>query len=85
MAFFGLLAGFGSGYVGLGGGVILNPIFIAFDVFPQVAFSTSMYLALYSSFANTILYYISGNLFIFDAIIYGFLSFVSSINGIHTI
>lgn len=85
MTFFGLLAGFGSGYVGLGGGVILNPIFIAFDVFPQVAFSTSMYLALYSSFANTLLYYISGHLFVFDALIYGSLSFIASIYGIHTI
>ena len=34
MAFFGLLAGFASGYVGLGGGVILNPIFISYEIYP---------------------------------------------------
>ena len=46
------------------GGVILNPILIAFEVFPQVAFSTSMYLALYSSLANTILFYLAGFIFV---------------------
>ena len=85
MSFFGLLAGFGSGYVGLGGGVILNPIFIAFEVFPQVAFSTSMYLALYSSLANTILFYLAGFIFVNQSIVFGILSFVASVFGIYSI
>ena len=57
LAFF---SGVASSMLGLGGGVIYNPVFVELNLFPTVAFSTAMYLALFTSLSNTILYAISG-------------------------
>jgi len=56
MILIALFAGSMSSMVGLGGGVIFNPIFLGFSMPPKVAFATGMYLAIFISLANTILY-----------------------------
>ena len=62
MILLGFFAGMMSSMLGLGGGVIYNPIFISFKIFPQVAFSTGMYLAIYTTLANSILFLIANQL-----------------------
>lgn len=57
LAFF---SGVASSMLGLGGGVIYNPVFVDLNLFPQVAFSTGMYLAMFTSLSNAVLFAISG-------------------------
>jgi uncharacterized membrane protein YfcA len=56
MLLFGLAGGFISGAIGLGGGVIFNPLFLKLDVTPMVASATGMYLVLFSTASSSILY-----------------------------
>ena len=55
----GLTTGILSSFLGLGGGVIFNPILLDFGVLPAVVSATGMYLTIFSSGTNTILYIIS--------------------------
>ncbi len=51
-----------SGTLGIGGGVIFNPLLVSLGVPPAVASSTGMYLVMFSTLTNSILYSISGYL-----------------------
>jgi len=44
--------------VGLGGGVVFNPVLIGLGVLPTVASSTGMYMIMFSSFLNTLTFYL---------------------------
>lgn len=57
-------AGFAAGSVGQGGGSIFNPLLISFKVHPAVAAASGMYMIMFSSFANTFMYVLSGYLHI---------------------
>lgn len=61
--------GFGGGWVagalGLGGGVIFNPLLIALGVPPKVSSATGMYLITFSKIATCIIYFLD-DLLIFD-------------------
>lgn len=86
-----ILAGFGGGLagaVGLGGAVVFGPILLSIGVAPQVSAATGMYMIMFSAFANTITFWLFGNLNtgyalwigLWSAIgIYFFLSVVSKI------
>ena len=58
--------GFGGGWVagalGLGGGVIFNPLLISLGVPPKVSSATGMYLILFSKIATSVLYVVFGQL-----------------------
>ena len=60
--------GFGGGWVagalGLGGGVIYNPLLMAMGVPPKVSSSTGMYLVMFSTVATSSMYLIFGNLIV---------------------
>ena len=51
-----ILAGFIAGTVGLGGGVIFNPLLLSFKVPPQVASATGMFMIMFGSLGNIFLY-----------------------------
>jgi len=51
-----------SSMLGLGGGVIFNPLLLDFGVLPAVASATGMFLVLFASGTNTILYTIDRTL-----------------------
>lgn len=59
-----LTLAFGGGWVagalGLGGGVIFNPILLALGVPPKVSTATGMYLITFSKFATSFFYIIFG-------------------------
>lgn len=56
MIFIGFIAGLISGGLGLGGGVIYNPLFLELGISPTVASATGMYLVMFGTLTNTILY-----------------------------
>lgn len=68
--------------LGLGGGVIYNPVFVDLNLFPQVAFSTGMYMAMFTSLSNALLFAISGQLFYSWAVYQAILSFIAAYIGI---
>lgn len=87
LAFAGVGGGLASA-VGLGGGVVFNPILIGMGVQPQVSASTGMYMIMFSAFSNSLTFAIFGNLSIQYALwigawsglgIYIFLKIVSAI------
>mmetsp|Transcript_34661 Transcript_34661/g.33849 ORF Transcript_34661/g.33849 Transcript_34661/m.33849 type:complete len:221 (+) Transcript_34661:1001-1663(+) len=53
---FSILGGWVSGALGLGGGVIFNPLLLSMGVPPSVSSSTGMYLILYSTAASSFIY-----------------------------
>jgi len=64
-------AGLMAGTVGSGGGVIFNPLLLSFGVSPQVASSSGMYMIMFSTLANSILYTMAGFLDVGYAIWWG--------------
>lgn len=54
----GSLGGGLASAVGLGGGVVFNPVLIGLGVLPTVASSTGMYMIMFSSFLNTLTFYL---------------------------
>mmetsp|Transcript_18863 Transcript_18863/g.21092 ORF Transcript_18863/g.21092 Transcript_18863/m.21092 type:complete len:115 (-) Transcript_18863:91-435(-) len=60
MAGIAIIGGSLSSLVGLGGGVIFNPLMIEFGVHPKVSGSTSIYLITISTFSATIQFMLLG-------------------------
>ena len=58
----GCFGGLISGTLGLGGGVIFNPLLLELNVNPIVASSTGMYMVMFSTLSSWILFVISGTL-----------------------
>ena len=85
MILFAFLIGTGASALGLGGGVVFNPLLIELGVQPQVASATGMFLVLFSSLSNTILYSLSGFMNFPWALWQGVFTFVGSIAGLKVI
>ena len=81
-----LFLGFGGGWVagalGLGGGVIFNPLLLAMGVPPKVSSATGMYLITFSKIATCVLYFIFGQLEIDYGLWIAFWSTVGAIIGL---
>jgi uncharacterized membrane protein YfcA len=58
--------GFGGGWVagalGLGGGVIFNPLLLSMGVPPKVSSATGVYLITFSKLATCLIYFLNGEL-----------------------
>jgi uncharacterized membrane protein YfcA len=52
-----------SGALGLGGGVIFNPLFLELGLHPQVASATGMYLVMFGTLSNSALYALGKQLY----------------------
>ena len=78
--------GFGGGWVagalGLGGGVIFNPLLLAMGVPPRVSSATGMYLITFSKIVTCVIYFIYGELVIDYALWAAFVSCLGSIVGL---
>lgn len=61
-----LALGFGGGWVagalGLGGGVIFNPLLMALGVPPRVSSATGMYMITFSKICTCTIYFVNGRL-----------------------
>jgi len=78
----GFFGGVLSGALGLGGGVLFNPIFLALGVPPRVAASTGMFMIMFSTFSSSVIYVIQGTLNIEFGLWLGFFTAIGSIIGL---
>ena len=58
----GFFGGWVAGALGLGGGVIFNPLLLSMGVPPKVSSATGMYLITFSKIATCVIYFIYGEL-----------------------
>ena len=65
--------------LGLGGGVVFNPLLLSLDVLPQVVTGTGMYMILFSTFSGTLVYLSIGTLLVKYALLIGFMSTIGII------
>jgi len=70
-----------AGLLGLGGGVIFNPLLLDAGHPPEVAAATGMYMVMYSSGAATVQYLITGDLNIEFSLWLGAFSIIGTITG----
>ena len=59
---FSMLGGWISGALGLGGGMIFNPLLMSLRVPPKVATASGMYMIIFASGASTVSYIFNGML-----------------------
>merc|ERR1712224_274182 len=81
-----LMLGFGGGWVagalGLGGGVIFNPLLLKMGVPAKVSSATGMYLITFSKIVTCVIYFLYGELIMGYALWCAFVSVVGSIMGL---
>ena len=77
--FLGFGGGFVAGALGLGGGVLFNPLLLSMGVPPRVSTATGLYLITFSKVITCIVYFIYGQLVIDYS---GWIAFVSVIGGL---
>merc|ERR1719231_514387 len=78
--------GFGGGWVagalGLGGGVIFNPLLLSMGVPAKVSSATGMYLITFSKIVTCVIYFIYGELVMDYALWAGFLTLILGLSVI---
>ena len=79
----GFFGGWIAGALGLGGGVIFNPILIAMNVPPKVSSATGMYLITFSKIATCIIYFLYGQLQLDYGLWAAFWSAVCAVLGLY--
>lgn len=79
----GFFGGWIAGALGLGGGVIFNPILIAMNVPPKVSSATGMYLITFSKIATCIIYFLYGQLQLDYGVWTAFWSSVGAVAGLY--
>ncbi|KAL6614358.1 hypothetical protein ACP70R_036628 [Stipagrostis hirtigluma subsp. patula] len=80
-----LLTGILSGLFGIGGGLLLNPIFFHIGVPPKTATATTMFMILFCSSMSTVQFIILGVHGIVSAVVYAATCFVAAIVGLAVI
>ena len=79
--------GFGGGWVagalGLGGGVIFNPLLMSLGVPPKVSSATGMYMITFSKIATCVIYFVNGKLMMDYGLWIAAWSMVGSIIGLY--
>ena len=53
-----------SGFLGIGGAAFYNPFFIMYDINPQVASATGMYIVLIGSISNAVFWIGQGDFYV---------------------
>jgi uncharacterized membrane protein YfcA len=75
--FAGFLAGLAAGMVGVGGGIVMNPVMLRLGMRPEVSTATSSFMVLFTSTISMLQYAIAGKLDPF----YGFITLAFSLVG----
>ena len=85
MIFFAFTVGVLASALGLGGGVVFNPLLIELGVPPQISSATGMFLVLFASLSNSILYSLAGMMYYRWAIWQGIFTLFGSYAGLKLI
>jgi len=80
---FSLMGGWISGALGLGGGMIFNPLLMSLGVPPKVATSSGMYMIIFASGATTVSYLFNGSLNIPYSLWFGVFCMIGSCVGMY--
>lgn len=83
--FLGFTGGWVAGALGLGGGVIFNPLLLSMGVPPKVSSATGMYLITFSKIVTCVIYFLYGELILDYALWCAFVSVIGSICGLATV
>ena len=81
IVFYCFLAGVISGMLGIGGGILMAPLMLELGVNTSVATATSNFFLIFTSFSNSCLYMMAGNLVLSYALMFGFFCGISSYFG----
>jgi len=76
-----ILAGVAAGFLGIGAGLVVGPIFLEMGIVPQVAVATSSYMILYTAFSTATQFLILGRLPWEYAVWYFFVGMISAMIG----
>ena len=74
--------GFVAGALGLGGGVLFNPLLLSMGVPPKVSTATGLYLITFSKVITCIVYFIYGQLVIDYSAWIAFVSVIGGLSGV---
>lgn len=85
MALIALVGGMMSSLVGIGGGMIFNPVMISFGVHPSVSSSTSMYMVLLSTFSSSMQFFLLGMLPLDYTLGFGLIVTLATLIGLLTV
>jgi len=85
MLFTALVGGILSGMVGLGGGVIFNPLLLEFGVNPLVSSATGMYMVMLATLSSSILFIMEGRMLYAYALYLGIFMTIATILGIKSV
>lgn len=83
--FLGFMGGWVAGALGLGGGVIFNPLLISMGVPARVSSATGMYLITFSKIVTCVIYFLYGELVMDYALWAAFVSVIGSIMGLASV
>ncbi|XP_044978610.1 sulfite exporter TauE/SafE family protein 3-like isoform X3 [Hordeum vulgare subsp. vulgare] len=79
--FFGVSAGVLAGLLGLGGGVIMGPLFLELGIPPQVSSATATFAMMFSSSIAVVEYYLLNRFPIPYALVFTCVAFIAAIVG----
>lgn len=85
MLFTALVGGILSGMVGLGGGVIFNPLLLEFGVNPLVSSATGMYMVMLATLSSSILFIMEGRMLYAYALYLGIFMTLATLLGIKSV
>merc|ERR550514_1024090 len=77
----GLVTGCLAGLVGIGGGLIFSPFFLAMGVEPMVAVATSSTCVIFTSSSTTMQYLLTDRIIISLTLLYGVVNLIASYMG----
>jgi len=83
LASFCAIAAVLCGMTGIAGGMVLGPLFLSYNMLPQVMSGTNQYITMIASFSVAIQFFCSGQLNMKYAVMFGVLTLVSAFSGIH--
>lgn len=81
VVFFAFVSGIVAGMLGIGGGVVIAPLFFELGINPKIATSTSNFLLVFSSCSSTLQYLLANQLTMDYGLILSLLCMVSSLIG----
>jgi len=82
LAFFCMIAAVLCGCTGIAGGMVLGPLFLKYNMIPQVMSGTNQYITMIASISVAIQFIYIGQMNFSFAILFGFLTLIAAYTGI---